>query len=119
MGNEGTYGLTEAAERVGMSTLALVQLVTRRRLPCVVEGGRIRIERALIDSFVTPTDYVPVAQEAREQGALSLSEAIERLGANEDDFARALLDRRIPHVLIQGVVHVPEAALEEYRLRAS
>ena len=119
MGSEDTYGLTEAAERVGMSTLALVQLVTRRLLPCVVEHGRIRIERAVIDSFVAPADYVPVADEARQLGALSLGEAIERLGGNEDEFARALLDRRIPHMLIQGVVHIPEAALEEYRRRAS
>lgn len=115
---EELVSLSEAAGLVGMSTLAVLRLVVRRQVPCVSTPRGIRIPRTIVDRFQVPADYVPVAEEAQRLGVLSLVEARDRLGVDEDTFARLVLDRRLPHVFVQGEVHIPLEAIESYR-RAS
>jgi predicted HTH domain antitoxin len=110
--------LAEAARVVGMSTLAVLRLVVRREVPSVSTPRGVCIPRTVVDGFSVPADYVPVAEEARRLGVVSLIEARERLGVDEDTFARLVLDRRLPHVFVQGEVHIPVEAIETYR-RAS
>lgn len=110
--------LSEAARLVGMSTLAVLRLVVRRQVPSVSTPHGIRIPRTVVDEFPVPADYVPVAEEARRLGVVSLIEARDRLGVDEDTFASLVLDRRLPHVFVQGEVHIPLEAIERHR-RAS
>jgi len=50
---------------------------------------------------------------------LRASEAARRLGVPTKEVLRLVRDRRIRYVMVNGIAHVPDDALEEYRARAS
>ena len=50
---------------------------------------------------------------------LSLSEAARRLGIPLRQLVQIVYDRAIRYVMVDGIPHVPEDALEEYRQQVS
>ena len=50
---------------------------------------------------------------------LRASEAARRLGLPTKEVLRLIHDRQIRYVMIKGIAHVPEDAIEEYRAKAS
>jgi len=51
--------------------------------------------------------------------ALRASEAARRLDMPTKDLLRLIHERRIRYVMVRGIAHVPEDAIEEYRRTAS
>jgi excisionase family DNA binding protein len=51
--------------------------------------------------------------------ALRASEAARRLQLPTKDLLRLVHDREIRYVMIDGIAHVPEDAVEEYRTRTT
>ena len=51
--------------------------------------------------------------------ALRASEAARRLDMSTKDLLRLIHERRIRYVMVRGIAHVPEDAIEEYRQTAS
>ena len=51
--------------------------------------------------------------------ALRASEAARRLGMPTKDLVRLIYDRKIRYIMVDGIAHVPEDAIEEYRSRPS
>ncbi len=49
--------------------------------------------------------------------ALRASEAARRLGMPTKNLLRLIHDRKIRYVMVDGIAHVPEKAVEEYRAR--
>lgn len=56
-----------------------------------------------------------IAEQARQLGALTVVEAARRLEVEGVELIRAMRDRRIRYVMVQGIAHIPEDALDEYR----
>jgi excisionase family DNA binding protein len=50
---------------------------------------------------------------------LTASEAARRLGMSTKDLLRLVHDRKIRYVMLKGIAHIPNDALEEYRAKAS
>ncbi len=50
---------------------------------------------------------------------LRASEAARRLGVPTKEVLRLVRERQIRYVMVDGIAHVPDDALEEYRSRAS
>jgi excisionase family DNA binding protein len=50
---------------------------------------------------------------------LRATEAAKRLGITTEELLRLVHDRRIRFVLLDGIAHIPEDAVEEYQSRAS
>lgn len=50
---------------------------------------------------------------------LRASEAARRLGMPMKDLLRLVYERKIRYVMMQGIAHVPDDAVEEYRAKAS
>jgi excisionase family DNA binding protein len=50
---------------------------------------------------------------------LRASEAARRLGIPTKEVLRLVRERQIRYVMVDGIAHVPDDALEEYRSRAS
>ncbi len=50
---------------------------------------------------------------------LTASEAARRLGVPTKDLLRLVHERKIRYVMVKGIAHIPEAALDEYRAQAS
>jgi hypothetical protein len=50
---------------------------------------------------------------------LRASEAARRLGLPTKDLVRLIYDRKIRYVVVNGIAHVPEDAIDEYRSGAS
>ncbi|HTV12323.1 MAG TPA: hypothetical protein VME20_10755 [Acidimicrobiales bacterium] len=50
---------------------------------------------------------------------LRASEAARRLGVPTKELLRLVRERQIRYVMVDGIAHVPDDALEEYRARAS
>jgi excisionase family DNA binding protein len=50
---------------------------------------------------------------------LRASEAARRLGMPTKDLLRLVHERKIRYVMVKGIAHVPDDALEEYRAKAS
>jgi hypothetical protein len=48
-------------------------------------------------------------------GALTIVEAARRLEVEGVELIQAMRDRRIRYVMVQGIAHIPEDALDEYR----
>ena len=46
---------------------------------------------------------------------LRATEAARRLGIRTKDLLRLVVERRIGYVLVDGIAHVPEQAIEEYQ----
>lgn len=59
------------------------------------------------------------ADEAHRLGALTMAEAARRLGVPTREIAGAVVQRRIRFIMVRGIAHIPEDALEEYPARAS
>jgi excisionase family DNA binding protein len=51
--------------------------------------------------------------------ALRATEAARRLGISTKELLRLVYDRKIRYVMVDGIAHVPEDAVDEYRSRAS
>ena len=49
--------------------------------------------------------------------ALRASEAARRLDMPTKDLLRLIYDREIRYVMVDGIAHVPEEAIDEYRSR--
>jgi excisionase family DNA binding protein len=60
-----------------------------------------------------------IADEARGQGALTVAEAARRLGVDGRQLVEDMYHRRIRFVMIGGIAHIPEDALEEFRSTSS
>jgi hypothetical protein len=58
---------------------------------------------------------VSIAEQARQQGALTIVEAARRLEVEGVELIQAMRDRRIRYVMVQGIAHIPEDAIDEYR----
>ena len=50
---------------------------------------------------------------------LRASEAARRLGLPTKELLRLVHDRRIRYVMVNGIAHIPQDAVEEYRAKAS
>ena len=50
---------------------------------------------------------------------LKASEAARRLGMSTKELLRLVHERKIRFVMVKGIAHVPEEAVEEFRARAS
>ncbi len=55
------------------------------------------------------------AQRAHELGAVTLVEAARLSGVPGPELAKALIERRLRHVMVDGIAHIPLEALDEYR----
>ena len=51
--------------------------------------------------------------------SLRATEAAKRLGITTEALLRLVHDRKIRFVLLDGIAHIPEDAVEEYQARAS
>ena len=49
---------------------------------------------------------------------LMANEAARRLGVPTKELLRLVYERKIRYVLVNGIAHIPEEALEDYRGRA-
>ena len=56
-----------------------------------------------------------IAERARQQGALTVVEAARRLEVEGMELIQAMRDRRIRYVMVEGIAHIPEDAIDEYR----
>ena len=56
-----------------------------------------------------------IRDEAHQRGALTITEASQRLGVDGKDLIRALREGRIRYVTVEGIAHIPEDALQEFR----
>lgn len=59
------------------------------------------------------------AQEAHELGALTMAEAARQLGVPTREIVEAVVERRIRFVMVRGIAHIPEDALQDYPAKAS
>ncbi len=59
------------------------------------------------------------AHEAHRLGALTMAEAARRLDVPTREVVDAVLQRRIRYIMVRGIAHIPEDALEEYPAKAS
>ena len=50
---------------------------------------------------------------------LRATEAARRLDMPTKDLLRLIVDREIRYVMVEGIAHVPEDAIEEYRARSA
>ena len=50
---------------------------------------------------------------------LRATEAARRLDMPTKDLLRLIFDHEIRYVMVEGIAHVPEDAIEEYRARAA
>ena len=50
---------------------------------------------------------------------LRVREAAKRLDLSTKELLRLVYERKIRHVMIDGIAHIPEDALEEYRREAA
>jgi excisionase family DNA binding protein len=50
---------------------------------------------------------------------LRATEAARRLGIRTRDLVQLIYDRKIRYVMVDGIAHVPEDAVEEYRAQPS
>jgi excisionase family DNA binding protein len=50
---------------------------------------------------------------------LRASEAARRLGVPTKELLRLVHERKIRYVMVKGIAHVPDDAVEEFRARAS
>ena len=50
---------------------------------------------------------------------LRATEAARRLDMPTKDLLRLILEHEIRYVMVEGIAHVPEDAIEEYRARAA
>ncbi|MGQ0467799.1 MAG: hypothetical protein ACT4QG_21080 [Sporichthyaceae bacterium] len=55
------------------------------------------------------------ARKAHELGAVTLVEAARLSGIPGPELARALIDRRLRHIMVDGIAHIPLDALDEYK----
>ena len=51
--------------------------------------------------------------------ALRASEAARRLGVPTKELLRLIQNKQIRYVMVDGIAHVPEDALEEFRTRSA
>jgi len=58
---------------------------------------------------------VSIAERARQQGALAVVEAARRLEVEGVELIQAMRERRIRYVMVEGIAHIPEDAIDEYR----
>lgn len=56
-----------------------------------------------------------IAEQARQLGALTIVEAARRLEVDGVELIQAMRERRIRYVMVQGIAHIPEDALDEYQ----
>lgn len=56
-----------------------------------------------------------IAEQARQLGALTIVEAARRLDVEGVELIQAMRERRIRYIMVQGIAHIPEDALDEYR----
>ena len=59
------------------------------------------------------------AHEAHALGALTMAEAARRLGVPTREIVEAVVERRIPFIMVRGIAHIPENALQDYPAKAS
>jgi excisionase family DNA binding protein len=50
---------------------------------------------------------------------LRVTQAARRLGIPTKELLRLVYERRIRYVMVNGIAHIPEDAIEEFRRRAS
>lgn len=56
-----------------------------------------------------------IAERARQQGALTVVEAARPLEVEGVKLIQAMRTRRIRYVILEGIAHIPEDAIDEYR----
>jgi riboflavin biosynthesis pyrimidine reductase len=107
------YSLEEALDL--LSDMELVRETVR--------GTELWAIQAAVESniSVSPVNWACITKkEARMPvEVLSLSEAARRLDIPLRQMVQIVYDRAIRYVMVEGIPHVPEDALDEYRERAS
>ena len=88
---------------------------------CLIESGHLTVVLALEAelrasslSWVSPIRGKPMSAEL-----LRASQAARRLGIPTRDLVPLIYDRKIRHVMVNGIAHVPEDAIEEYLRRSA
>jgi|GEM_PF-4217835 len=113
----GTLRLSEAARRIGVPTRVLIDFIVQKKIPMVMRHGIAHIDEDVAREFRVPDDYVPVDVEADRLGAVTLAEAVRRLGVTDREMCDHIEHRRFEWISIQGVPHVTDAELEAFRRR--
>jgi len=54
-----------------------------------------------------------------ESEPLRAAQAAKRLGIPTKELLRLVYERKIRYVMVKGIAHIPEDAVEEYQARAS
>ena len=54
----------------------------------------------------------------RTEHALRAPEAARRLGITTKEVLRLMYDRELRTIVVKGIAHVPESAIDEYRTRS-
>ncbi|HEY2831923.1 MAG TPA: hypothetical protein VGJ14_05815 [Sporichthyaceae bacterium] len=56
-----------------------------------------------------------IAEKAHRLGLLTLVEAARATGIPGPELAKAVIERRVRSVMVEGIAHIPPDALDEYR----
>ena len=59
------------------------------------------------------------AEEAHGLGALTMAEAARQLGVPTRQIVEAVMEHRIRFVMVRGIAHIPQDALQDYPAKAS
>lgn len=59
------------------------------------------------------------AEEAHALGALTMAEAARQLGVPTRQIVEAVMEHRIRFVMVRGIAHIPQEALQDYPAKAS
>jgi len=59
------------------------------------------------------------AHEAHTLGALTMAEAARRVGVPTREIVEAVVEHRIRFIMVRGIAHIPEDALQDYPAKAS
>jgi len=88
---------------------------------CLIESGHLTVVLALEAelrasslTWVSPIRGKPMPAEP-----LRASQAARRLGIPTRDLVPLIYDRKIRHVMVNGIAHIPEDAIEEYLRRSA
>lgn len=57
----------------------------------------------------------PIAEKAHRLGLLTLAEAARASEIPGPELAKAVIQGRVRSVMVDGIAHIPPAALDEYR----
>ncbi len=78
-----------------------------------IEHQIVVLHRKLFDEEAEVSESI--AEKAHRLGALTLVEAARLSGIPGPELAKAVIERRIRSVMVDGIAHIPPDALDEFR----